>query len=77
VERSHPGRKRMTKKKQQQDITFAPIRKRYLGVSPEEDFGDSFGEKSDCIIHLAGGNINGFNLSNFNNEKGNKVCQFC
>jgi hypothetical protein len=77
VERSRPGRKQTKKKKQQQEITFEPIRKRYSGVSPEEDFGDSFGEKSDGIIRLAGGNFNGFNLSNFNNEKGNKVCQFC
>lgn len=77
VERSRPGRKQTKKKKQQQEITFEPIRKRYSGVSPEEDFGDSFGEKSDGIIRLAGGNFNGFNLSNFNNEKGNEVCQFC
>ena len=47
-----------------------------MGVSPYKDFGDSFGPKQEEIVQLVGGNIDMFNTSNFNNEKGNKLHQF-
>jgi hypothetical protein len=49
----------------------------YMGISPTDDFGDSFGDKPDGYISLAGGDINGFNITLFNNHKGNDLHQFC
>ena len=48
----------------------------YLGVSPYEDLEDSFRAKQEGVVQLAGENINMFNTSNFNNQKGNELCQF-
>jgi hypothetical protein len=77
--RQHPGRIHMKRKNlQQQTIAFDPIMQdEYMGISPTKDFGDTFAEKPDGYIHLAGGNINGFNVTPFNNHKGNDLHQFC
>ncbi len=74
VDRKTRGRKNRAQRQGLLNFGDGPVQ---TTTGVDEDFGDSLGEKRDGMMRLVGMNIDMLNLSNFNNEKGMEVRDFC